>query len=320
MPELIFSLLLMAGGILVLLRGGDYFVDASVSLGYRLKIPPIIMGATLVSFSTSLPETSVSFMAHVFRGAPAVAVGNVVGSNICNLGLILSLGGLIRPMKFHRLRNFSVQTAVLLTANLLLILFLNLNRGVLPRIAGLVFLGGLIFYFYLSVRLARSSPQSSSSGEEYFSLPQSIAFFLLGLVAVLWGSDLLIRGTLRAAFILRIPRIVIALTVVALGTSLPELTTLLASLKKGHHELTVGNLMGANILNILQTLGLTAFVRPLPFPRATAGFDVPFMLFLAVALPAVILFTRKFSRLPAGIFLALYLIYVFYFQAGQLIS
>lgn len=258
------SLLKTVGGVLVLTIGAELLVRASVILARRVRISPLIVGLTVVSIGTSMPELVVSLDA-VVRGSAALGVGNVVGSNISNIALILGVAALVRPMKVNA-QVVRLDGPVLVGVSLLLIgLILDGRLG--PLDGGLLAVG-VVGYLAYSVWAAKQVPEEVETEvvEELaspHSLFRDLGFFGLGVGGLVGGAHILVDGALHIARVLQVPKIVIGLTVVAVGTSLPELATSVMAAHRGKGDIAIGNAVGSCILNILGILGITALVHPL---------------------------------------------------------
>lgn len=332
-----------------LIKGADWLVDGASGLAYRLGIPKVIVGATVVSLGTTSPEAAVSVMA-AWSGKPGLALGNAVGSVIADSGLIFGLACLVTVLpadRFVLTRQGWVQfgVAVLLAVICYLTFALNGANAQLGRSVGILLLILLAVYMVISVRwsthhptaepfqhpkeLTAVTPATGTDQEEaqQVSVAWLFALVVIGLLIVLVTSHVMVASVTVVAERWGVPQVVIAATVVALGTSLPELATAVASIVKGHRELLVGNVIGADILNVLFVIGASAFAAPLPIVEA--GAKVP-ELFLYLHLPTMLLILVLFRVFIAvavrrGLFsrwmgAPLLTIYVVYFIAQLVIS
>lgn len=315
----VWGLLAILGVSLALLaKGADLIVEEAVSLSLRLKIPAVIIGATVVSLGTTLPETTVSVMA-ALAGAPDIALGNAVGSIICDTGLILGIGALIRPLPLDP-RVVNKQGWIQLAAGILLILlclpFTNLpgiftTGGALPQWGGWLLLALLVAYIAWSIR-------SSIGMEEHLDTPQpethKSAFLiavklLFGIALVILASKLVIPSGKILALRAGVPPEVVSASLIAFGTSLPELVTVVTSVLKGRGDLAVGNVIGADILNVLFVSGAAASVTPGGLAASPVFFIkfFPFMILVLVVFRLGIWHGgTHLSRTFGGILLALY--------------
>ncbi len=278
----------------LLTKGADWFVDGSVAVARRLRIPQYVIGATLVAFGTSLPELVTSVYASL-AGRPDIALANVVGSNLVNVGIVVGLAAALCPMLLDRDVFVSDAPHLLVSAFLLAVTAadgrIDRAEGALLLLLGLVYTVSLVRQRDEPAEGADDAPDASSSlgaAGIGWRLVCGMAGFTLGAKALVDGASDLARAS-------AIPEWLIGLTVVALGTSLPELATSVAAAYRGNSGMAIGNVFGSNILNIYAVLGLTAALAPVPVASATLGFDVPAM----VALTFAILFMvngRKVTR------------------------
>ena len=258
------SLLLGILGLVILTYGADLLVRGGVRIAETLGIPSVIIGLTLVSFATSAPELVVSIQAALSQ-AGDISMGNVVGSNICNTALILGLAAVITPMTVHR-KMLVFDTPVLVVASLLLLVFAAVSQGI-GRLQALVLL--LLFVGYLGKHIRDALKGEEVPGEELpksdhpLPLWKAISLVILGLAGLVFGSKLFVNGAVEAARLLHVSDAVIGLTIVSVGTSLPELATSAVAAFRGENDIAVGNVVGSNIFNILAILGIAPLIRPI---------------------------------------------------------
>lgn len=272
--------LLFALGLALLVAGGEGFVRGAVAIARRLGLSPLLIGLTLVGFGTSLPELVTSVQA-ALDGAPGIAVGNVVGSNTANILLILGLTALIYPVVVDKavLRRDGMVLAASALAGLAIVLY-----GTLGRMQGALLVLMLIAYVIFSYLVDRKSQVSASMAEEveatggHQSVALSALYVVAGLALTLFGAQLVVAGAIEIATLLGISETIIGLTVVAVGTSLPELITSVVAAVRRHTDLALGNIIGSNIFNVLFILGVTALVQPIPVPQEIARLDIWVML------------------------------------------
>lgn len=302
-------------GLLLLLAGGEYLVRGAVGMARALGMSPLFIGLTLVGFGTSAPELVASLIA-AFRDAPGIAVGNVVGSNIANVALILGVASLVAPLPvprqaFHR-DALALAAAAVVAAGIIL-------AGHLSRPVGLAMVALLVAYVTLTYRAERRHPDAESAlhEQEAAQYPASPGGLLrpalvtvLALAGVILGAKLLVDAAMTLARELGVPDSIIGLTVVAIGTSLPELVVSVLAAARGHGAVAVGNVVGSNIYNALFILGMTATVHPLDVPGRIAAFDVWVLVGVTVLLLAYMLRGARIGRLSGLAFLALYAAYV----------
>lgn len=272
-------LLELVGGFVLLLAGGEALVRGSVSVARRLGVAPLVIGLTLVGFGTSTPELVTSIEA-ALKGSPGIAVGNIVGSNIANVLLILGAAALIRPIACDP-RAFYRDGTVLAAATLVCVPIALL--GGLGRFGGLVLVGLLIAYIagtYFAERTGGSASADLHTREAdpaepaHFSLPVGLVVALGGLGLIVFGAQLLVGGAVTVARDFGVSETIVGLTLVAVGTSLPELMTSVVASLRGQSDVALGNVIGSNIYNILGILGGTAVVTPLAFPPEIAALDL----------------------------------------------
>ncbi|MFO6465680.1 calcium/sodium antiporter [Jannaschia sp. KMU-145] len=287
------SILLIALGFAGLLIGGEFLVRGAVAIAERLRLSPVVIGITLVGFGTSMPELLASVQAALV-GAPGIAVGNVVGSNIANILLILGAAAAIRPVIVAR-GEFRRDGTVLALATLLCLA--AVLTGTLGRGAGLVFLAGLAVYIVHTIRTGAADPADPLAARP--SMATALLCVVGGLVALLVGARSLVSGAVTVAADLGVSEAVIGLTVVAIGTSMPELITSVLAARRGQSALAFGNIVGSNLFNILGILGVTALVHPLEVPSVIAGFDIWVMLGATAVLMVAVLTVGRIGR-PLG--------------------
>ncbi|HMO09493.1 MAG TPA: calcium/sodium antiporter [Paracoccaceae bacterium] len=295
--------ILFGFGLILLFFGGDSLVRGASAAALRLRVPPLVVGLTVVGFGTSMPELLVSLQA-ALRGAGDIALGNVVGSNTANILLILGLSALIGPMAaaFAGLRR---DLGWMLAAALVCVPVLL--DGAVSRIEGLALLAGIAAYILLALRQV-----GSAAAPEVATLApwKATGLMLLGLAALVAGAHFLVDSATQIARAFGISEAVIGLTIVAVGTSLPELATSVAAALKGEREIALGNVIGSNVFNVLAILGATAAISPFAAGPRFLAVDVPVMIAVSVLLVAVLWWRGGLGR-GAGIgFLALYALYV----------
>lgn len=305
--------ILLIAGFTVLIKGADFFVEGSGSIAKKLRVPDIIVGLTIVAMGTSSPELAVSVSA-ALGGSSDISVGNVVGSNLLNILIVLGISAVLSPIivdksLFNRDFPMLIVTAVILP----LIAVTGGNR--IGRLGGIVLIAIFIVYIMLTVRSALQYRKEypSSETEEITVMPwwQSIAFTVGGAAAVIISGQISVNAATDIAHQLGISEAIIGLTVVALGTSLPELVTSAVAAKKGNSDMALGNIVGSNIFNVLLILGTTAVIKP--FPVSTESI-IDQIAVLAVTI-LLIIFSKtgnKISRTEGIIFLFLYVIYAVY--------
>ena len=294
---------LLALGLALLFGGGDALVRGAVSLAARLRVPPLLVGLTIVGFGTSMPELLVSLQA-AMAGLPDIAVGNAVGSNTANILLILGLTMLVATMP-TRIAGLGGDLPVMLASAFALAVIAW--TGILSAPVGIAFLVALAGYLGYCARTGRSEPGDIAAAARLMPVWQALALVGGGLAALVFGADCLIDGATRIARAFGLSEAVIGLTVVAVGTSLPELATSVTAAFRRQPEIAIGNIVGSNIFNILGILGVTAMLAPVPIANRIATFDIPVMLVASLALAALLFaIPGRAPRLAGLPFLAAY--------------
>lgn len=296
--------IMLAGGLLGLFLGGDWLVRGASQIAARFNVPPLIIGLTIVGFGTSTPELLVSLQA-AFNGLPAIAIGNVVGSNIANILLILGIAGIIAPpiadfMKMRRDLFWMLGAA--------LIMPIIIASGFIGRLEGLALVTGLIIYLGASFRAMRNDPTEALPSD--VNLQHAAGYTIAGLVAVMLGANFLVESATVIARQLGVSEAMIGLSIVAIGTSLPELATTVAAAIKGEREITLGNIIGSNIFNILAILGLTGLIIPIPVDPRFMSFDVPVMIGATLLTLGLIYMRGEISRIAGGLMIIAYIGYI----------
>lgn len=324
--------ILFALGLALLIKGGDWFVDGSVGIAHRFHLPELLIGATVVSIGTTLPEVMVSATSTV-SGHSEIAYGNAIGSVICNTSLIAALTVAIRPGKIERKSLYLPVSAFFLAA--IIYAVVAYTTGEFSRIIGIVLLLLFVVYITLSVFQMKKNPavaeipaelpaEGDSEAEKESPLWKEIVLLVVGGVAIALGAKLLVDNGTKIAEALGVPESVIALTFVALGTSLPELITAITALMKGHSALSLGNIIGANLFNLVLVSGLAVTLRPFAVPTQQTLFgynasllvDLPLMFAVMLILTIPALCRKKLARWQGITLLALYAAFcIFQFAA-----
>lgn len=251
------------GGLVLLYYGAEFLVRGGVQIAKRFQVTPLVIGLTLVAFATSAPELVVSCDA-ALKGMGDIALGNVIGSNICNIALILGLCAVISPLRVNE-SLFKLDLPLMIGSSVLFALFCLLTGGI-DRIEGALFFAGIITYVTVSIRNARRSGEVVTEVEgdgKPLSSGVSIVLVLLGLGFLVGGARLLVNSAVCLAELFGVSQAVIGLTIVAIGTSLPELATSVIAALKGERDIAIGNVVGSNIFNVLAIMGISPLVRPI---------------------------------------------------------
>jgi len=306
------NILLIIGGLIFLIIGGNWLLKSAVALSLKLSIPKIVIGMTVVSFATSAPELIVSLNA-ALNGSPDLALGNVIGSNIANLGLVLGITLLLGEIKVQK-SFYNTNWPFMIMASLLLYLFLGFDN-IIVRYEGIILFSLLILFLFYLLRFEKSN-EIEELTDEKDSLPvfKIILFLIIGGFSLWVGSELLVFGATSLAQEFGVSERVIAVTIVSFGTSIPELaTSIIAALNK-EKAISLGNLLGSNIFNILAVLGITSIITPVElFDQGLLTNDIFWMLGISfLLLPLVMLSKRnQLSRRDGVILLIIYCAFIY---------
>ncbi len=284
------NILLVVAGLVLLIWGADRFVHGAAATARNLGVAPLLIGLTVVAFATSAPEILVSAVAAI-QGQPGLAFGNAIGSNIVNIGLVLGLTALIRPIELKSATLRREMPALLAVSLLAVSLFLD---SFLSRVDGIVMLTGLVIVMVWLARLGMRSAATDPIAQDYdaeiptdVSMPMAIVWLLVGFATLLLGAELLVDGAVGIAEMLGVSEVVIGITIVAFGTSLPELAVSLASALKGEYGLAIGNIVGSNIFNLLAVIGVAASISPASLPPSVLSLHIFVMVAFTLVLFAM---------------------------------
>jgi len=264
-----FNLFLLVIGFLLLLKGADFLVDGASNVAKKFNIPEIVIGLTIVSIGTSMPELFVSITSAV-EGYSDMALGNVIGSNICNLLLILGLSSVIRPIKFQKeTRIIELPLSLLLTIIFWIICFSNNFISKAEGILLLVlFLGFIIYTIYMGLHGDKNEKKSQEVLKEEkgkFFIFKNIFYIIIGIIALKYGGDFVVDNSVEIAELFNISDAIISLTILAIGTSLPELVTSVSAAAKGKSDIAIGNILGSCIFNMLLIIGVSSVIKPIVY-------------------------------------------------------
>ena len=303
---ILFQIVILIVGFALLIKGSDFFVDGSSNVASLLKIPTIIVGLTIVAFGTSAPEAAVSITSSI-TGSNALAVSNVIGSNLFNMLLIIGLCAILKDLKMAKptletdLPFLVVATVV---CSVLMIIGLRFSR-----IDGIIALAILIIYIYFIIRGIKKGKDEQSVSEAKMGLPRSIIYILGGLAGIVIGANFVVDSASNIAMAFGMSETLVGLTIVAMGTSLPELATSITAIRKDEEELVIGNVLGSNIFNLLFVLGLSSAISPIAISPAMYV-DI---LLLVVVTIVFFIFGKtqdKFDRKEGIILLILFIAYM----------
>ena len=309
---MLIPVLLFIVGLLFLIKGGDWFVDGASSLARRFHLPELLIGATVVSIGTTLPEVMVSTMS-ALSGHGEIAYGNAIGSVICNAALIAAITIAVRPGRVDP-KTLKTPVAFFFAAAAIYCIAAYVF-GRFTRVMGIIMLAVFVAYMAANVLQMKNTPAGEQeASEEEMPLAKTLILLVLGAVLIAAGANLLVDNGTLIAQALGVPESVIALTFVALGTSLPELVTAITSLAKGHSDLSLGNIVGANVFNLVLVSGMSITLAPFTIPQSATLFginsslvlDLPVMLAVMLILTVPALVKGKLNRAQGILLLAIY--------------
>jgi len=312
---MLLQILLFFVGLVGLYFGAEWLVKGASRFARSFNIKPVVIGLTIVAFGTSMPELVTSVMASI-KHSSDIAMGNVIGSNIANIGLILGLSAIVQPLRIDM--NLIYREMPIVVGISMLLYFMGWD-GTLSRLEGGVLLGGIFSYTYYVYRVALKEPDAVEleykEFEEFLetknnTVTKDIFLIAIGLASLVGGAYLLVHSAMYVARIIGISELVIGLTVIAVGTSLPELATSMIAAIRKESDISVGNVLGSNIFNILAVLGIAAIIQPLQVNNASLRVDMPVMLLFSIFLIPIITWKFVLTRLQ-GVFLLIgYGIYI----------
>lgn len=304
--SIIIQVVLLLVGFVFLIKGSDFFVDGASSIASILKIPTIIVGLTIVAFGTSAPEAAVSITS-ALTGSNAMAVSNVIGSNMFNLLMVIGLSALIGELLMEKSTlNEDLPFLVGITILFAVFIFIGWN---ISRIEGIILLIILAGYIIHLIRSAKKTEDANKVEEAKLSLPKSIIFIIVGIAGIVLGGDLVVNSASDIAIAFGMSETLVGLTIVAIGTSLPELVTSLTALKKGENQLVIGNVIGSNIFNILFVLGASSAISGIPL-NSSMLIDVVFMVAVTILCFIFGKTQDKFDRKEGAILVACFVLYM----------
>lgn len=313
---MIAAIFLIIAGFALLIGGADLLVRGASSLAIRMQVPEIVIGLTVVAFGTSTPELVVNLVS-ALKGSTGIAFGNVIGSNIFNILGILGISALIWPLDVKKATTWNEIPFALLTSFVLLILandnwFLSGAQNLLTRGDGLILLGFFAIFLVYTHKLSKQGSDSESSSKLYPLLP-SLGFIIAGLAGLVIGGNMVVGSAVKLARLIGLSEAVIGLTIVAIGTSLPELSTSIVAALKKKPDIAVGNVIGSNIFNLLFIMGITTQIDSLPYEAAFNPGQ--YLMIGATILLFIMMFNPRRHRLDrweGGILVAIYLGYTIY--------
>ena len=308
---LILSIGALGLGMYLLFKGGDWTIDAAVYIANRFGISPLVIGFTIVAFGTSLPELLVSVNANL-AGSPGIAIGNVIGSNIANILLVIGVTAFFATLT--AVPRDIMRDLIMMLAATVLMMWLMIY-GHISQLAGGVMIGILLIYILWQYIMASKGKIAVEEidAPEYTHFWQGILFLFLGLIAIAAGAEFLVRGAKVSATIIGVPEDVIGLSVIAIGTSLPELSTCVVAAMKRQSDIVIGNILGSNVFNILMIIGATALIKPIEnsaIAPQVISLDIWIMLGVSLIFSAFLLVFKKINKTMGILFVTGYVLYI----------
>ena len=304
--ELIIQIILLIVGFVFLIKGSDFFVDGASSVASILKIPTIIVGLTIVAFGTSAPEAAVSITSSL-TGNNAIAVSNVIGSNLFNILLIIGLCAFLNELKIDK-KLLKTDFPFLVIITLLLTAFILIGWNI-TQIEGIILLALIVIYVAYLVYTARKSSEANRVEKAKLSLPKSIVYIIIGFVGIVLGGNFVVDSASYIAMEFGMSETLVGLTIVAIGTSLPELVTSLTALKKDENEIVIGNVVGSNIFNILFVLGSSSTISSIAL-NPNMLVDIALMVFVTILCYIFAITEDKFDKKEGLLLIVLFIAYM----------
>ncbi len=311
-PQMLFLALgAIVLGIVLLVKGGNYTIDGAVFIARKFNISPLVVGLTIVALGTSLPELIVSINANI-KESPGIVIGNILGSNLANILLVIGTTASLVAIPAVS-KGLRLDLAVMMLATVWMMA--SLIYGEISRLNGLIMVLALLAYVLWQYKMAAKGEIVKEDVEEpeFNNIPSAVLFLFLGLVFVAIGAEYLVRGSILTADIMGVPDAVIGLSIIAIGTSLPELSTCIMAAMKKQTDIVLGNIVGSNVFNILLILGFTAAIVPIETDNLAAQviqFDIWVTAFISLAFTVIILWFKKITRAMGFLLVALYLTYL----------
>lgn len=306
------QILLILVGFIMLIKGADILVDGSSAIAKKMRISEIIIGLTIVSIGTSMPELFVSTTSAI-QGASDISIGNIIGSNICNLLFILGLSAVIHPVKFQKQTKW-IENPMSIILTLIFFIICNVNQDV-SRTEGIILIVLFVAFLIYTIAMGKKSQNEvilelSLEEAKKISVTKNVLLITLGIIALKIGGDLVVNNAKLIATALNVSEKIIGLTIVAIGTSLPELVTSVTAAIKGESDIAIGNIIGSNIFNMLLIIGVSATIHPITY-NITYNSQM-IILFIAMTLMLIFPFIKPKDELSRKNGLILVLLYLFY--------
>lgn len=297
-------------GLLMIIKGGDIFLDGAIGMAKLTGISAGIIGATIVSIATTLPELFVSTIAS-YEGLEDMAIGNALGSYICNIAFIIGISSVIKPIKIKG--NFNTKGIMMIS--FLILFYILAMDGIVTKAEGIILFSLIIFFFWINTLEHKKDNNNGRTRQilDKKRIFENIVYFLIGSVLVITGSHLLLDSAVKIATFLYIPKNVISLTFLALGTSLPELVTAISAIIKREQSISVGNILGANIYNLTMIMGLSALVSDngITIYKQTLTLDISMAMIVTLLFIGSGIFKKEISRIIGFILLFIYVLFLF---------
>jgi len=312
---MVVSILFILIGFALLIKGADFLVEGASNISKRFHIPEIIIGLTIVSIGTSMPELFVSITSAI-EGYPDMAVGNVVGSNACNMLLILGLSAMIRPIEFKRETRL-IEIPICLIITIVFMILANMNHDI-ARIEGITLIVLFALFIIYTIVMAKKGEKFENKEEtreeidgNKSSILKDIIYIIIGIVALKFGGDFTVDHSVNIANMFNISEKIISVTILAIGTSLPELVTSVTAALKGKSDIAIGNIIGSNIFNMLLIIGVSSIISPITY-NTTYNVEMSLLILATIILSIfpIIPPKNKMDRLNGFAFLLLYVVYL----------
>ncbi len=307
MIAILISFLLLALGFVLMVKGADFFVEGASSLALKLKIPQIVIGLTIVAMGTSAPEAAVSITSAI-KGTAGIAIGNIVGSNIANVLLILGITAMMIALPIQK-NTIKYEMPFTCFISILLVMMGYYFHSI-TRLCALVFIILFVLFLLYLIKISKNIEEVDENASKLSAI-KVILFIVGGILALVWGSDLTVNNAITIAHKIGVSDRIIGLTIIAIGTSLPELVTCIIAAIKKQADLAIGNIIGSNIFNILFVLGLAGLIQPMKFEKAFL-YDGIVMIFAILLLFIYTVKKQRLSRLQGFSFLILYIAYMIF--------
>jgi len=285
----------IAFGVYLLVIGGDWTVDNAVVVAERAGLSKFFIAATVVAFGTSAPELFTSVNANI-SGYPGISVGNVIGSNIANILLVIAVSAMIAPLVFNR-KDVRVDTIVMIGATAAMVV--AILSGLLPRWGGFAMVAAIVLYILYQYKAHKLDVEETDE-----DAPSAVApglMLIVGILTLLVGSEILVQGAVAGGVALGVPEAVIGMTMIAFGTSLPELTACVAAARKNHSDMIIGGIIGSNIFNILSVMAFAAIAKPLVIDSRFATYDMYIVVAVTLLFAVLLLFAGRIGRLAGAL-------------------